>query len=119
MKVFEKGNLVLWMPKDENIKSGKFRMPWEGPYKVEEVYNKNIIKLLILSNEKVEKINVNKLKFYNIVELSNVMMTMIHVTLDYDEIIEPKFAIQTQAQKFKKRSKLHKPKPLRPQTWRQ
>ncbi len=29
LKVFEKGNLVLWMPKDEKIKSGKFRMPWE------------------------------------------------------------------------------------------
>jgi len=29
MKVFGKGNLVLWMPKDEKIKSGKFRMPWE------------------------------------------------------------------------------------------
>jgi hypothetical protein len=29
MKVFEKGNLVLWMPKDEKIKSGMFRMAWE------------------------------------------------------------------------------------------
>jgi hypothetical protein len=29
MKVFEKGNLVLWMPKDEKIKRSKFRMPWE------------------------------------------------------------------------------------------
>ncbi len=39
MKVFEKGNLVLWMPKDEKIKSGKFRMPWEWLYKMGEVYN--------------------------------------------------------------------------------
>jgi hypothetical protein len=31
MKAFEKGNLVLWMPKDERIKNGKFKMPWEGP----------------------------------------------------------------------------------------
>jgi hypothetical protein len=43
MKVFEKGNLVLWMPKDEKIKSGKFTMPWEGAYKVGKVYNNNII----------------------------------------------------------------------------
>lgn len=72
--------------KDQN---GKFRMPWEGPYKLGEVYNNNIIKLLILSNEKVDKVNVNKLKFYNIVELLRVMMIMIQVILDYDEIVEP------------------------------
>jgi hypothetical protein len=64
-------------------------MPWEGPYKLGEVYNNNIIKLLILSNEKVDKVNVNKLKFYNIVELLRVMMIMIQVILDYDEIVEP------------------------------
>ncbi len=81
-----------------------------------EVYNSNIIKLLILSNQKVDKVNVKKLKFYNIVELLSVMMTMIQVILDYNEIIEPKFAIQTQAQKFERRSKLHKPKPLNMET---
>jgi len=64
-------------------------MPWEGPYKLGEVYNNNIIKLLILSNEKVDKVNVNKLKFYNIAKLLRVMMIMIKVILDYDEIVEP------------------------------
>ncbi len=83
------------MPKDEKIKSCKFRMPWEGPYKVGEVYNNDIIKLLILSNEKVDKVNVKKLKFYITAELSSVMMTMIQVILNYDEIVEPEFAIQT------------------------
>jgi hypothetical protein len=70
-------------------------MPWEGPYKVGEVYNNDIIKLLILSNEKVDKVNVKKLKFYITAELSSVMMTMIQVILNYDEIVEPEFAIQT------------------------
>ncbi len=65
-------------------------MPWEGPYKVGKMYNNNIIQLFTLSNEKVDKINDNKLKFYNIVELPSVTMDM--VIMDYDEIVELRFA---------------------------
>ncbi len=49
-------------------------MPWEGPYKVGKMNNNNIIQLLTLSYEKVDKLNVNKLKIYNIVELPSVTM---------------------------------------------
>ncbi len=38
-------------------------MPWEGPYKVGEVYDNNIIQLWTLNNEEMGRENVNKLKF--------------------------------------------------------
>jgi hypothetical protein len=34
IKSFEKGELVLWMPKAKMIKRGKFRLPCKGPFKV-------------------------------------------------------------------------------------
>lgn len=34
MKSFEKGELVLWLPKVTKIKGSNFKLSWERPYKV-------------------------------------------------------------------------------------
>jgi hypothetical protein len=39
IKSFEKGELVLWMPKATKIKRGKFRLPWKGPFKVKRMFD--------------------------------------------------------------------------------
>jgi len=50
----------------------------------------------------VDKLNVKKLKIYNIVMLPSVTMAMVWVILDYDEIFEPRFAIQPSLESSKK-----------------
>jgi ribosomal protein L18E len=52
------------MPKATEIKGRKFRLPWKGPYKVQRNFNNNMDELSTLSNDDMEKINVNKLKEY-------------------------------------------------------
>jgi hypothetical protein len=59
------------------------------------ITNNNIVQLFILSNEEMNKVDVIKLKIYNIVLLPSVMMATVWVITDYDEIVEPRFAIQT------------------------
>jgi hypothetical protein len=36
-KSFEEGELILWLPKVTKIKGSKFKLLWEGPYKVQKV----------------------------------------------------------------------------------
>ncbi len=62
---FDEGDLVLWMPKTIEIKGGKFRLPWKGPYKVHKTFNNNIVALITLGGDEVERVNVNKLKEYH------------------------------------------------------
>ncbi len=64
MKNFKEGKLVLWMPKAMKIKGGKVKLLWKGPYKVQKVFNNNMVELSTLSNDDMEKININKLKEY-------------------------------------------------------
>jgi hypothetical protein len=52
------------MPKATKIKGGKFRLLWKGPYKVQFFFNNNTVKLSTLSNDDMEKVNINKLKEY-------------------------------------------------------
>ncbi len=52
------------MPKAMKIKDGKFRLPWIGPYKVQIFFNNNTVELSTLSNDDMEKVNINKLKEY-------------------------------------------------------
>jgi hypothetical protein len=56
------GDIILWMPKSTTIKGSKFKLPWKGPYKVHNFFNNNIVKLAILGDDEVERININKLK---------------------------------------------------------
>jgi hypothetical protein len=65
IKSFDEGDLVLWMPKTIEIKGGKFRLLWKGPYKVHKTFNNNIVALTTLGDDEVERVNVNKLKEYH------------------------------------------------------
>jgi hypothetical protein len=64
MKFFKEGELVLWMLKSMKIKGKKFNLPWKGPYRVQFVFNNNTVELSTLSNDDMEKVNINKLKEY-------------------------------------------------------
>jgi hypothetical protein len=68
------------MPKSTNIKGGKIKLPWKGPYKVCKDVDNNIIELTTLGDDEVEKVNINKLKEYlpkNMV--ANIMVANVHV----------------------------------------
>jgi len=64
LKVFEDGDLVLWLPKDPKIKENKFLFPSTNPFQVKKAFGNNIVQLNTLSNEDVVLVNVNKLKVY-------------------------------------------------------
>ncbi len=65
MKSFKEGELVLWMPKPTKIKGGNLTLPWKGPFKKQKMFDNNIVELSTISNEGVEKVNINKLKAYH------------------------------------------------------
>jgi hypothetical protein len=46
-------------------------------------------------------------------------MAMVQMIPNYNEIVKPRFATQTQSWKFGRRFKFCEPTPLGPQTWRQ
>lgn len=64
MKIFEDGELVLWLPKDPKINKGKFRFSQIGPFQVKKVFINNIVQFNTLSNEDVTLVNIDKLKAY-------------------------------------------------------
>jgi hypothetical protein len=37
LKSFEERGLKLWLPNATKIKGSKFKLPWEGPYKVQNI----------------------------------------------------------------------------------
>jgi hypothetical protein len=45
IKSFKEGKLVLWMPKAIKIKGGKFTLPWKGPFKIQKMFDNNIVEL--------------------------------------------------------------------------
>jgi hypothetical protein len=51
MKSFEEGKLMLWMPKATKFKGGKFILLWKGPFKVQQMFNNNIVELSTISND--------------------------------------------------------------------
>jgi hypothetical protein len=64
LKVFEDGDLVLWLPKDPEIEKENFLFPWIGPFEVKKAFNNNNIQLSTLNAENVTLVNANKLKAY-------------------------------------------------------
>jgi hypothetical protein len=60
LKSICEGDLVLWMPKAARIKGGKFKLPWKHPYKVHKTFINNVVKLITLGEDEVDKININK-----------------------------------------------------------
>jgi hypothetical protein len=68
------------MPQTTQIKGGKFKSPWKGPYKVHKIFNNNIAELIIISDDEVEKININKLKEYHSKSvMADIMVTNVYV----------------------------------------
>jgi hypothetical protein len=43
------------MPKVTKIKGGKFMLPWKGPFKIQKMFDNNIVELLTISDEGVER----------------------------------------------------------------
>ncbi len=62
MKSSKEGELILWMPKATKFKGGKFTLPWKGPFKIQKIFDNNIMELSTISDEWVERVNINKLK---------------------------------------------------------
>jgi hypothetical protein len=77
IKSFKEGKLVLWMLKATKIKGGKFTLPWKGPFKIQKMFDNNIVELSTISDEGVERININKLKVYRHNPPTNVIITTI------------------------------------------
>ncbi len=63
-RIFEDGDLVLWLREDQKIKEGKFLFPWIGPFWAKKTFDNNIVQLSMLSNEDMALVNINKLKPY-------------------------------------------------------
>jgi hypothetical protein len=89
MKSFKEGELILWMFKATKIKCRKFRLLWKGPYKVQKIFNNNVVKLSTLSNDDMEKVIINKLKEYQhnntpIVIMTNVVTVQKKYKLKWD-----------------------------------
>jgi hypothetical protein len=53
------------MPKATKIKGGKFTLPWNGPFKIQKMFDNNTMELSTISNEGVKRVNINKLKTYH------------------------------------------------------
>lgn len=85
MKVFEDGNLVLWLPKDPKIEKRFFFFPWISPFKVKKAFNNNNNKSGTLSDENVALVNANKLKAYQNPIIIVIVITII--TKDANEIL--------------------------------
>jgi hypothetical protein len=47
------------------IKGVKFTLPWKGPFKIQKMFDNNTVELSTISDEGVEKVNINKLKTYH------------------------------------------------------
>jgi hypothetical protein len=67
----------VWVPKITKIKGSKFKLPCEGPYKMQEMCNNNTVELNNLSNNDVERVNINKLKKYRFSETLTMVMTIV------------------------------------------
>jgi hypothetical protein len=53
------------MLKTTKIKGVKFTLPWKGLFKIQKMFDNNIMELLTISDEGVERVNINKLKAYH------------------------------------------------------
>lgn len=81
LRIFENGDLVLWLWKDRKIKKEKFFFPWSGPFWVKKTFDNNIVWLSMLSNEDVILVNINKLKPYqNPMELMVICVAITIIT---------------------------------------
>ena len=66
-KIFQAGDSILWYPKEAKIRSGKFKLAWRGPYKVQTPLPNNTVLLVDpwFYDPQAAWVNINKLKAYN------------------------------------------------------
>jgi hypothetical protein len=76
LRSFE-GGLKLWLPNTSKIKGNKFKLPWECPYKMQKIFNNNMVESSTLNNSDVEKVNINKLKKCHHGETPTIIMTIV------------------------------------------
>jgi hypothetical protein len=77
------------MPKPTKIKGHKFRLPWKGPFKIQKMFNNNIMESSTISNDDIENININKLKEYHHDNTLIVVMIII-IIVNIKHINKPK-----------------------------
>ncbi len=71
IKSFNEGELVLWMLKARRIKRGKFILPWKVPFKIQKMFDNNMVQLSTINNERAKTININKLKVQSTNQYNN------------------------------------------------
>jgi hypothetical protein len=66
LKTFSMGDYVLWFPKTNNSKLGKFKQQWFGPYHIQYCLPNNIALIVTMDKFYVNPIlvNINKFKLY-------------------------------------------------------
>jgi hypothetical protein len=67
------------MLKTTKIMGGKFTLPWKGHFKVQKKFDNNIVELLTINDEGVERLNINKPKAYHHNNLTNVIIMTITI----------------------------------------
>lgn len=69
-RLFEKGDQVLWCPRDPKIRKSKFDSIWHGPYRVQLVLPNNTVLLINADNYDAQAtiVNSTKLKHYHAAE---------------------------------------------------
>jgi hypothetical protein len=74
------------MLKVTKIKKGKFRLPWQGSYKVQKIFDNNIVELSTMGNDDVERVNINKLKeYHHNFPPTNIMVTIVTIEMYLEE----------------------------------
>jgi hypothetical protein len=65
-KAFSMGDYILWSPKTNNSKLGKFKRQWVGPYHIQYCLPNNIALLVTVDKFDANPVlvNINKLKLY-------------------------------------------------------
>jgi len=76
----------------------ELKMPWKGPFKVDKVFNNNMVQFFILINDELKNDNVNKLKNFNLTKYVFFLAIMILVVPNYKQII--KLECMTQSKKL-------------------
>jgi hypothetical protein len=79
MKSFKEGELVFWMPKATKIKGGNLHYLGRVPLKYKKMFDNNNVELSTISDEGVEKVNINKLKAYHNKSPTNVIIATVTI----------------------------------------
>ena len=97
-RLFQKGDQVLWCPRDPKLKKTKFETIWHGPYRVQLVLPNNTV--LLVNNDYYDKqatiVNTNKLKHYH--TTANNVAPKLSLGEIYNNLAEEAHATEEQAE---------------------